>query len=371
MTRLHAIGISLSVLAVGGVVALSARRAHAEATESEARQAVLAKGPRVVIAQAALSPSERDVSLPGEVKAWASTTLYAKVSGYLKDVRTDKGDRVKKGQVLATLESPEIDQQVNSAQADLSVKEQNYKRAASLIKAAVVSQQELDTAAAALKVAQASLAQAKTMQEYTEIRAPFDGVITARYTDPGALLPAATGSTTSAQPFVDLQDMSRLRIYVYLSQEDATYAHLGDPATVTIDQRPGEVLHGQVDRLSGNLDARSRTMLCEVDLDNDRGVLFPGQFVRVTLHVKGRPVPSVPAESLIARGAKLYVAVVDQKVAHLREVETGQDDGKTVEIRTGVDGGEWVALNAGSELTEQTTVDPLPLASPTVSNKAR
>lgn len=356
---LYTMGLLGITLAAGGVIVLATSRSHAESREAEARKAAVAAGPRVRAVTVSKASGERPLTLPGEVRAWAQATLYAKVSGYARDIRVDKGDRVTRGQVLATLESPDADQQVAAAQADLEVKRQLLQRHRSLVTSGVSSQQQVDDAEAAVKISEAALARAKAAQAYGTIQAPFDGVITARYVDPGALLPAATGSTQSAQPVVEVANMDKLRVYIYLGQEDADAVREGDAVTLTVDQRPGQDIEAKVTRMSRSLDLRTRTMLCEVDIDNKELGLYPGSFVHATLHLKASPWPQVPAEALISKADKLYVAVVEDKKVHLVPVKVGQHDGRTAQILSGLNGGELVALNAGSDVTDGGPVDPV------------
>lgn len=359
---LFTMGIVSVALAAGGVVVLATSRSRAEAHEAHERQALVAAGPRVRAMPVRLAEAARTVTLPGEVRPFAQATLYAKVSGYLKDILVDKGDHVKKGQLLATLESPDAEQQVAAAQADLAVKKQLLQRHRALVTSGVSSQQQVDDADAAVKVAEANLARAQASLNYTTLRAPFDGIVTARYADPGALLPAATSSTTSAQPVLDMADMDRLRIYVYLGQDEADLVREGDPVTLTVDQRPGQKIEAKVARLTHNLDARTRTMQVEVDLDNRELRLYPGTFVHATVHLQARPYPLIPAEALIMRGDQGYVALVEDKHARVVPVQVGQHTGTVVQILSGLKGGEVVALNAGNEVTDGAPVDAVVVA---------
>jgi RND family efflux transporter MFP subunit len=304
------------------------------------------------------------VNLPGEVKANAQATLYAKVSGYLKEIRVDKGDHVKAGQLLATLESPDAQQQVAAARVELENRQQLARRAHTLSDTGVMSRQEEENATAAEKVSNAGLTRARALESYTEIRAPFAGVVTTRYVDPGALLPAATGSTQSAQPVVDIADIGTLRVYVYLGQDDAALVKVGDKATVSLDALPGEPITAQVSRVSRNLDPRTRTMLTEVDIDNASERLYPGEFVHVAVTLHGPSRPLIPSEALISRGDKLFVAVIAAGKAHLTPITAGGDDGKAVQVITGLHGGEQVALSAAGELTEGASVQVVPSPPP-------
>jgi len=172
-------------------------------------------------------------------------------------------------------------------------------------------------------------------------------------------VPAATGSTQSALPVVDIADMDRLRIYVHLGQDIAPFVHEGDPVKITVDARPGEKLDAKVTRISRALEPRTRTMLSEIDVDNPGHRLYPGTFVHVALGVNAPPTPVVPAEALISQGAGLFVATVQDRRIHLVKVQTGIDDGKKVQILSGLKGDEVVALNLASSVSDGAPVQPV------------
>jgi len=365
--------VVLVALALIGVIALALARRGREASESRRLSAAVARGVPVQVGQAELSPADQVLSLPGEVRGWAQTTLYAKVAGYVREIPVDKGTRVNKGDLIARLESPETDQAVLAARADLELKRQLLQRTAALRPEGVVSQQELDNATAALHVSEATLQQTLAQQAYEIIRAPFSGVITARYVDVGALVPAGTGSTQTVQPVVDLSDLDRLRVQVYVGQADAARLRPGDPVSLVTDSDPAHPIDVVVSRLSLGLDPRSRTMLVEIDVDNRPVRLFPGQFVRATLRLKGARLPQVPSDSLAWRGDKLFVAVVEEGRVHLRPVQAGDDDGTRVTVLSGLQGGETVVQNPSAELQDgdavQVVQKPAPPAPPVkVSN---
>jgi len=349
---LYPLGIILVMVAVLGVIFLWAHKAHAEKDERKSRTDEVSQGPLIRVVQVQQQPSIRQVMLPGEVHPWQQATLYAKVSGYLKTILVDKGDKVAKGQLIGTLESPDTDQQVLAAEADLALKKQQEGRSTNLAKTGVVSDQDLENAQAALKVSEANLRRMRSLQAYEEIRAPFPGVVTARYVDIGALLPAATGSTQAAQPVVDVADLSRVRIWAYLGQDDAASVRVGDAVKVTFDPHPADVRMATVARISQALDQRTRTMLTELVLPNTDGALYGGEFVHLQLTVTARQTPIIPAEALIVRGGKLFVAVIEQNKAHLKAIEVAQDDGRTLQVSTGLSGGEMVAINAAGEIVD-------------------
>ena len=286
------------------------------------------------------------------------------MAGYVRDIPVDKGTRVHKGDLLARLESPETDQAVAAAQADLALKRQLLERTMALRPDGVVSQQDLDNATAGVRVAQATLQQALAQQSYEVIRAPFSGVVTARYVDVGALVPSGTGNTTAVQPVVDLADIDTLRVQVYVGQSDASRLQLGDRVTLTSDSDPSHPIAATVSRMSMGLDPRTRTMLCEMDVDNRPPRLFPGQFVKAAMVLHGPRSPLIPGEALLWRGDKLFVAVVEDNQVRLQPVQAGDDTGRTVQILTGLQGGETVILNPSPELSngERVQVAEKPVA---------
>ncbi len=345
------VSVAVVLVAVLGVVLLAWRRHNAEAAEVRNRNVAITKGNTVQVVQVSVSPSEQSLTLPAEVRGWAQVTLYSKVAGYVVDIPVDKGTRVKKGDLLVRLESPETDQAVAGAQADLALKRQVLARTAGLRPDGVVSQQDLDNATAGVRVAEATLHQALAQQSYEVIRAPFSGFVTARYVDVGALVPSGTGNTSAVQPVVDLADVDRLRVQVYVGQSDASRLQIGDRVTLTTDSDPSHPIEATVSRMSMGLDPKTRTMLCEMDVDNRPPRLFPGQFVKATLLLRGARSPLVPGEALVWRGDKLFVAVVEDAKVRLQQVQTGDDSGRTVQILTGLQGGETVILNPSPELS--------------------
>jgi len=346
------LSVGLVLLVVAGVIALALARRGREASEARRLSAALARGMTVQVARVELSPAEQVLSLPAEVRGWSQTTLYAKVAGYVREIPVDKGTRVNKGELIARLESPETDQAVLAARADLEVKRQLLQRNAALRPDGIVSQQDLDNATAAVRVAEATLQQALALQAYEIIRAPFTGVITARYVDVGALVPAGTGSTQTVQPVVDLSDLDRLRVQVYVGQADAARLQPGDPVSLVTDSDPAHPIDVVISRLSMGLDPRSRTMLCEMDVNNRPVRFYPGQFVRATLRLRGARLPLVPSDALAWRGDRLFVAVVEDGHVRMRPIEAGDDDGKRVQVRSGLAGGETVVLNPSAELQD-------------------
>jgi len=350
-----ATGLVIVLAAAAGTATLFFRGRSAQARQVEQLQSDLSKGPLVRVAQVKLAASDRLVSLPAEVRADFRTTLYAKVSGYLKEVRVDKGDKVKAGQILAILESPDLDEQVRSAEAELLLRKQQLDRTTRLASSGRVSVQDRETADEAVKVAAALLNRAKVQKDYEIIRAPFAGTITARYADPGALLPAATGSTSSAQPVLDLAQLDRLRVALNLAQDDAARVSTGDTVKLEIAaDEPAVTAH--ISRVSHTLDARTRTMLCEIDLVHPPVGLYPGAFVNASISLHGTPRPLVPTDALVGKSGQLFVPMVTDNKIHFAQVRLGVDDGKNVEVLEGLHGGEWVALNLCTNIPDSAAV---------------
>lgn len=350
--------LGLALVAAAGVFAVRfVRTRHdAEAAEASVRQHDLAGGTRVLVTRVASLPAGRTLMLPAEVHAWRQATLYAKVSGYVKRMSVDKGDRVKEGQLLATLESPETDQAMLSAKAALMTKKLVADRYKELTPKGVISQQELDTASGDLAVAKAELARTAALEAYEAIRAPFDGIVTARFVDQGALLPAATGSTSSAQPVVEVTDMTRVRIYAYLGQGDAPFVKEGTAAKLESDAHPGQALDATVTRITRELDEKTRTMLTEIDVENKDTWVYPGLYLRVTMKLDTPPALTIPADAVFLRDGKPIVVVVDGGKARFTPIETGDDDGRIVRVLSGLSEGQVIALHVGDEVSDGSPV---------------
>jgi RND family efflux transporter MFP subunit len=351
--------VVLLVIALLGVLALALTRRSAEARERRERNAAVEAGPTVRVAQVDVSPADRALTLPAEVRAWAQSTLYAKVAGYVREVRVDKGTPVKKGDLMARLESPETDQAVLGARADLQVKQVQVERLRKLRPQGFVAQQDLDTAEGAYSVAKATLQGLLAQQAYEQVRAPFDGVVTARYVDTGALVAAGTSSTQSVQPMFDLADMRTMRVQVYVGQDVAPDVKVGSPVSIIVPDDPSRPIEAQVTRLSQGLDARTRTMLVEADVPNEPVRLYPGSYVTVRLKFPGRRTPLIPGDALAWRGDGLFVATLDgDNRVKLVKVQPGDDNGRQVQILSGLKGGERVVVNPSAELSDGDQVQP-------------
>jgi membrane fusion protein, multidrug efflux system len=346
----------LIVVPLLGVLILTHRRHAHEAAQVTSAQAEQAKGPTILVTKVTMTPAHRSVVLPADTRAILATTLYAKTSGYVVDMKTDKGFRCKKGDVLAVLQSPEVDQQVAAARVDMDVKRLAAGRNDELVKSGIVSEQVREQAVGDYRSAVANLRQVEVLSGYEVIRAPFDGVVTARYVDPGALLPAATGSTQAAMPVVDVAKIDTLRAVVYLGQDIAAFIHEDDDVKLWQDERPTQTWPAKITRLAGNLDPRTRTELAEIWFDNRDRRILPGVYLHAEIQVKVDPTPLVSNEALITRGGKSYVAVIGNNVAHLAQVTVGYSNGRDIQIVSGLQGTETVGMNVPPEVVEGSRV---------------
>jgi RND family efflux transporter MFP subunit len=319
-----------------------------------------AQGPLVLVAQVAHQPDRREVTLPGDVHGFFETPVYAKVPGYLKSVMVDKGARVKAGQLLAIVDSPETDQQVVNAKADLDFRVIENRRFNDMVLYDAASQEQTDQARANYLQAQATLRQMKALQGYERVTSPYDGIITARNLDPGALVATAASSNSSSSPIFTLATLSPLRIYVQLPQVESPFVKDGDNATVTVQEFAGREFHGSVTRHPEALASATRTMLLEVDLPNQDRALFPGMYAHVTIKVSSTGGAAlIPDQALIFNDTKVFVPIVRGGRIHLAEVTLGFDDGINCEIVKGLRGNETIALNVGQSAEEGELVRPL------------
>lgn len=330
-------------------------RLERERLEEEAKL-----GPRVQVVSPTKSPPERMLNLVGEARPYASVTLYAKVSGYLKAVKVDKGDVVKKDQLLAIIESPEIDKEYQGALADARNKKAIAGRMNQLRERQLVSPQEADQANSDAEVANAKFEALAVQKGYETIRAPFPGTVTARFADAGALVQNAANSQTSALPLVTVSQVDRLRVYTYVDQRDAAYMKVGAAATVTVAERPDLSLAATVSRVSGELDPKTKMLLTEIDVDNKDQKLVPGSFVQVRLVVHTPEALQLPVQALVVQQGKTMLPIVgDDDLLHFREVRTGENDGQQVSVLSGLEPSARVALNVGNNLPEGSHVRPV------------
>ena len=299
-----------------------------------------------------LKAQRRDISqtltLPANISPWYQATLYGKVSGYVKWIGVDKGDVVKQGQLLAIMDAPEIEDQYKQAEADYAIKKVTYERYLSVWEDNhdIIAKQDVDVAKAAAESAKHLRDSRKPLLEYTKVYAPFAGVITARFADPGALIQAATGSATQAVPLFTIMDMDMVRVYVNVPQESAQWVKPEVPVTLVL-RESGEEIQASITRTTEALDPATRTLLAEIDIPNKDRRLQPGMFVNASLHLQKHPnALAIPPAALTpsGNGREKSVFVVANGKVKLVPVKTGIDDGVWVEILQGLTGEEDVVV---------------------------
>jgi RND family efflux transporter MFP subunit len=306
-----------------------------------------------------------ELTIPAEFRPYAEDELHAKVAGYVESITVDFGDRVKAGQLLAKLEVPELKAELDRAiasqkraQADYQDAHLSYTRLLAVDKAHtnLVAQQEIDTAEArdhtteaAVDAAKADVERYQTMVAYTRITAPFDGIVTKRYVDPGALIQAGTASQTQSLPIVRVSDIHRLRLDFPVSVPNVKDINVGDSVEVRVDSLGGQLIKGVISRFSHQIDEATRTMMTEVEVDNPDFKLVPGMYATVMLRVDRQPDSlSVPTEALSAdRKGPLYVVDQDQTVQE-RAVTLGVETPTKCQILAGLQEGDLVLLGSRS-----------------------
>jgi len=359
--KLLVVGVGVALLLGAGfwVLESGTQPVDPKASPSVAKSPAAATEAGSVPEVQVVKPARRDVAatlrLPATVSPLQQTTIYAKVAGYLKAVNYDKGDRVKQGQVLAVIDAPEIEQQYEEALADYTIKKVTYERLAQVWKQApdVIAKQDVDVAEASAKAAQHLLEQRHTWLDYTKVRAPYAGVVTARFADPGALVQGATSSATQAVPLFTIMDVSTLRFYVNVPQEDAPFVKTGTPATIVLKEPAEKKIETTVTRSTMSLDPSTRTMLVEIDIPNPGEALVSGMFVEVVLSLRQHQNALViPPAALVADSSSKAVFVVDHGVAHKVSVKTDIDDGVWVEVTSGLTGAEDIVVVGKSQLVD-------------------
>jgi RND family efflux transporter MFP subunit len=370
VAKFSAAGIVV-VLLLGVAAVLVLRAIHAreleDSTQIHAKQYVSTTSPT-------LNTDGMPVTLPGTLFGVIEATVYARSSGYVLRWTKDIGAPVKKGELLAQISAPEIDQQLNqaeAAQAQTAASESLAKSTAarwqSLREKDAVTQQDLDERLSAYKQAQSDLAAAaanvsrlRSLQGFNNVTAPFDGVITRRNIDIGDLVNAGNGGTGSAM--FSVAQVDPLRLYVYVPQAYAHQIKVGDAVTVTLAERAGEKYHGVIARAAGAIDTTTRTMQVEIRVPNPQGALIAGSYVQVLLPIKGDSTGTVvPTNVLLFRPSGVHVAVVDgQGRVNLQRVQLGTDFGTAVEVLSGVKVGDQIVINPADSLADGDVVTLAP-----------
>jgi RND family efflux transporter MFP subunit len=294
-----------------------------------------------------------------DVRANTTAIIYAKVSGYMKSVLVDRGDRVQAGQVIAVIESPEIDQQYNAAVTDLEHKRRNLARSQELLTKGNTTQVAMLQFETDARVAEANVKGLETMKGYQTLRAPFAGRVTARYVDPGTLITNAQTNYVSALPIMTISDDSRLRVYCYVQQQDVPFINVGDTADVVDASNAERRMEAKVSRMTGELETRTRTMQIEINIDNTEGFLVAGSFANVTLHIPIKSYPQIPVSGLLVKGNDSFVAMVENDTLRYKPIRIQTTDGNTVTVAEGLRQGDRVAINLPDEITDGAKVQPI------------
>ncbi len=302
----------------------------------------------------------RYITLPGTVRAQQQATLRAKVPGYLKTLRVDKGDTVKADQALGEIESPELASDLAKYEAEVQVAELEYERVSGAAKKApdLVTPQALTEAEGRRKVARARLEQTATLMKYSHIAAPFAGIITERFVDPGAFIPVPTSGGAQSGAIVTLADFSTVRVQVAVPELEAALVDKGEPVKFSVEALAGKIFDAQVSRLSYALDEATRTMLVEADFPNADLALRPGMYATVRLGVEKKTgVPLIPVEAIVMEKTNAFVFTVVGGKAKKTAVKLGFNDGTRAEIVSGVGEKERVLLVGKLTLTDGQAVN--------------
>ncbi len=308
------------------------------------------------------------ITLPGNISPLYQTTLYAKVSGYLKWIGPDKGDRVSKNQVVAIIDAPEVEEQYQQAMSDFKIKKLTHERLAKVWKESpdVIAKQDVDVAEAAYQGARHLMEQRVVMRDYTKVRAPYDGIVTARFADPGALIQIATSSATTAIPLFTVMDLDTVRIYANVPQDDSPWIIPGKTAAaVQVTELPGRTFTGTVTRSTLALDPATRSLLIEIDLPNADHALRPGTFAQVSLALREIPQALVvPPQAVVSTQKGKSLFIVDQGRASSVPVQTGISDGSWIQIASGLRGDEDIVVVGKRKLLDGTPVRASPFNLP-------
>ena len=359
---LFLVGIAV-VLVIVGIFTLLQRREQYNALAKETEKVAV---PTVAVIHPAVEPAQEDLVLPSTLQAYTESPIYARTSGYLKKWYRDIGSHVRQGGLLADIETPEVDQQLSQARADLGTSQANENlsritatRYEELIKTDGVSKQEVDNAVgdyaakrAAAASAQANVRRLEELESFKHIYAPFGGVITRRNVDIGNLINAGNGG--SAQELFVLAATDPIRTYVSVPEIYAAAVHPGLAAYLELTQFPGEKFQAKVTRTADAIDLASRTLNTEVDVPNKNGQLLPGGYAQVHLlvGVVGTRL-QVPVNALLFRSEGLRAVVIDTNhKTHLQQLSIGRDYGTALEVLQGLKPDDWIVLNPPDSIEE-------------------
>lgn len=365
------VGLALLVLVVAGAMTLLSRASHERALAKETERETI---PTVAVVHPVAETPDEELLLPGSLQAYEESPIYARTSGYLVRWYKDIGSRVKEGDLLATIDTPEVDQELNQARAarqqivaQLELARISAERWENLRKSDSVSAQEADQQTSGYKQAQANLAAAdanvrrlEQLEGFKKVYAPFSGVLTKRNVDPGALINAGAGA--AGRELFDIARVDPLRVYTSVPQAYAPYIKVGASTNVTLQEFPGKKFSAKIARTAEAIDPNTRTLLTEVDVPNKDGRLLPGSFGEVHFAV-GSNVDkvTVPVNAMLFRseGPRLAVVGPDKKV-DLRAINIGKDYGTSLEILGGVTVADLVVINPSDSLEPGQIVNVAP-----------
>jgi len=357
------VGAVLLVLITAGMVTFLNRKSDSDALAKETDAIAV---PTVAVVQPQTEPGNDELILPGNLKAFIESPIFARTNGYLLRWYKDMGSKVEKGELLAAIDTPEIDQELSQTRATreqikaaLGLAKISADRWANLRKTDSVSQQEADQQSSGYQQALANLAAAdanvrrlEELESFKNVYAPFSGVLTKRTVDPGALI--NSGAQAAGKELFDIARIDPLRVYVSVPQAYAPNIKAGMKANVTLKEFPGQKFVGTVARTADAIDPATRTLNTEVDVPNKDGKLLSGSFGQVHF-ATGTSIPrlTIPVNAMLFRAEGAQVAVVDKDgKVHLRPINIGRDFGATLEILGGIDAGDQIIINPSDSLEE-------------------
>jgi RND family efflux transporter MFP subunit len=355
--------VGVIVLVILGAFTLFQRRAQYHALAEETETLAI---PTVAVTHPTAEVAQEDLVLPGTLQSYVESPIYARTNGYLQKWYHDIGTRVPKGELLADIDTPEVDQQLSQARADLNTSQANANlsritsaRYQDLIKTDGVSKQEVDNAvgdyeakAATVKSSEANVRRLEELESFKHVYAPFSGVITKRNIDTGTLINAGNGGTQ--QELFILSQTDPIRVYVSVPEMYSPSVRSGLGAFLELAQYPGRQFEGKVVRTAEAIDPNTRTLLTEVDVPNKSAQLFPGGYAQVHLQVKvAASRVQVPVNALLFRAEGLRAVVIDaDHKTHLRQLTIGRDYGTSLEVLQGLEPTDWIVLNPADSLDE-------------------
>jgi RND family efflux transporter MFP subunit len=319
---------------------------------------------QVNVATAQRDAKPKELVLPGTFQAFNQTTIFPRSNGYVKSWKVDIGDNVHAGQLLAEIETPEVDQQLAQARAQEEIAKVTADRWRDLVQKKVVSKQEYDQNEKAYEAAKANLQQLEKIQGFQQILAPFTGKVTARNIDVGTLVTAGTGN--SGTPLFNMVQSDPLRVYVFVPQTNAASMREGLKAKILVQERPGQDFEGTVTRTAGALDPQSRSMQVEVQVPNHDGKLYAGMYGQVKFLLPDDNAPIVvPANAFLFRAAgPQVVTVTNGNRIHIQKISVGRDFGTQLEVLDGLAENTKVVINPSDDLVEGVQVQVKPAEKP-------